>query len=225
MTSRQATGSATNHPHASMTPPTATAHLLVFARHPELGQVKTRLAAGIGNEAALAVYRELLHHTFEAITHVAARKTVWLAAAPVTVAGLPEEWAACEQQLQIPGDLGVKMQAAFSWAFAHGASSVIIIGTDCPGITAALLAQAYAALETHELVIGPAEDGGYYLLGMRDLYKDLFANKSWSTDSVLPNTLADAARLGLRVAQLPTLRDVDDAADLAAWRATGNDPR
>ncbi|WP_022822875.1 TIGR04282 family arsenosugar biosynthesis glycosyltransferase [Hymenobacter norwichensis] len=200
----------------------STAHLLIFARHPELGRVKTRLAAGIGAEVALAVYEELLQHTYDVTAGVAAHKTVWLAEAPTTAGRLPAVWSSYEQRLQFPGDLGLKMQAAFSYAFSRGATAAVIIGTDCPGLTAPTLQQAYAALATHEMVIGPAEDGGYYLLGMNELYQDLFANKSWSTDSVLAHTLADAARLGLRVAQLPTLRDVDDAADLAAWRATSN---
>lgn len=203
---------------------TTTAHLLIFARHPELGRVKTRLAAGIGAAAALAVYQELLQHTYNVTVGVAAHKTVWLAEAPVALGTLPTVWDAYEQQLQFPGDLGLKMQTAFSHAFSHGARTAIIIGTDCPGLTEALLTQAYTALTTHDVVIGPAEDGGYYLLGMNELYQDLFANKSWSTDSVLAHTLNDAVRLGLRVAQLPTLRDVDDAADLAVWRAASSNP-
>ncbi|MBC8082524.1 MAG: TIGR04282 family arsenosugar biosynthesis glycosyltransferase [Hymenobacter sp.] len=199
-------------------------HLLIFARHPELGRVKTRLAAGIGAAAALVVYEELLRHTYAATVAVAARKTVWLAEAPIAAGTVPETWPGYERLLQPPGDLGLKMQAAFACAFAAGAQAALIIGTDCPSLTAALLTHAYAALATHDVVVGPAEDGGYYLLGMKELHTDLFTNKSWSTDSVLAHTLADAARLGLRVAQLPTLRDVDDAADLAAWRAAGNLP-
>lgn len=201
-----------------------TTHLLVFARHPELGRVKTRLAAGIGAEAALAVYQELLQHTYNATTGVDAHKTVWLAEVPVTTGRLPAVWDKYEQQLQFPGDLGLKMQAAFSHAFQQGAKAAVIIGTDCPSLTTELLTQAYTALNTHDVVVGPAEDGGYYLLGMKELYADLFAGKSWSTNSVLAHTLDDAARLGLRVSQLPTLRDVDDAADLAAWRATSAYP-
>jgi len=198
--------------------PQAEPHLLIFARHPELGRVKTRLAAGIGAEAALAVYRELLAHTRSATQNLEARKTVWLAEAPQSSTDEPEPWPGYEQRLQFPGDLGTKMQTAFSHAFAQGATAVLIIGTDCPGLTEALLRDAYAALATHDIVLGPAEDGGYYLLGMKELYEDLFLNKSWSTDSVRAHTLADADRLGLTVWQLPVLRDVDDAADLAAWR-------
>jgi len=198
----------------------ATAHLLIFARHPELGRVKTRLAATIGDEAALAVYRELLAHTRAATQNLAARKTVWLAEAPRSPAVAPDPWSGYEQLLQFPGDLGTKMQAAFSHAFARGAPAVLIIGTDCPGLTEALLRDAYAALATHDVVLGPTQDGGYYLLGMKELYEDLFLNKSWSTDLVRAHTLADADRLGLTLWQLPVLRDVDDVDDLAAWRAT-----
>ncbi|UOQ68090.1 TIGR04282 family arsenosugar biosynthesis glycosyltransferase [Hymenobacter volaticus] len=194
-------------------------HLLVFARYPELGRVKTRLAAGIGDEAALAVYQELLHHTFVVTADVAAHKTLWLAGPSTAPVALPETWNSYEQLYQFPGDLGQKMQAAFAHAFAVGATAALVIGTDCPGITTQLLTDAYALLETHDVVIGPAEDGGYYLLGMKELYTDLFVNKSWSTDAVLLHTLADADRLGLQVAQLPTLRDVDDVDDLKAWRA------
>ncbi|MBC6699567.1 TIGR04282 family arsenosugar biosynthesis glycosyltransferase [Hymenobacter sp. BT190] len=195
-------------------------HLLVFARHPELGKVKTRLAAGIGNEAALAVYRELLAHTRAVAKALPAHKTVWLAEAPTESQSSPDQWPDYEQQLQFPGDLGARMLTAFAHAFNQGARAVLIVGTDCPGLSAAILEQAYTALATHDLVIGPAEDGGYYLLGMKELCEDIFLNKSWSTDSVLAHTLADANRLGLAVAQLPTLRDVDDAADLAAWRSS-----
>jgi len=114
--------------------------------------------------------------------------------------------------------LGARMAQAFAEAFGAGAGQVVIIGTDCPGLSAALLRQAFAQLVHHDLVVGPADDGGYYLLGMNRLRSELFANKAWSTTTVLPDTLADAARLGLRVAQLPTLHDVDSAQDLATWR-------
>jgi glycosyltransferase A (GT-A) superfamily protein (DUF2064 family) len=98
--------------------------------------------------------------------------------------------------------------------------AVTIIGTDCPGLSSAHLARAFELLTSHDVVVGPAADGGYYLLGMNTLYPDFFRNKTWSTASVLSDTLADAARLGLRVVQLPTLHDVDTAEDLATWRAT-----
>jgi rSAM/selenodomain-associated transferase 1 len=114
--------------------------------------------------------------------------------------------------------LGERMHQAFAEAFATGAARVVIIGTDCPGLTPELLQAAFEALHRHDMVVGPADDGGYYLLGLRELQPALFANKNWSTATVLPDTLADAARLGLGVAQLPVLHDVDSGSDLATWR-------
>ena len=198
-----------------------TPHLLIFAREPVLGRVKTRLAAGIGPAAALAVYRELLVLTATAVVAAQVPATVWLAEAPA--AGDPTssrpEWPGLPWRVQLAADLlGARMVQAFDAAFAAGAGRVVIIGTDCPGLSAELLRQAFDQLLTHELVIGPADDGGYYLLGMNQLHAELFDNKVWSTATVLSDTLADAARLGLRVAQLPTLHDVDSAQDLATWR-------
>jgi rSAM/selenodomain-associated transferase 1 len=204
-----------------MTAALSSPHLLVFAREPELGRVKTRLAAGIGAEAALAVYRELLALTAAAVAAAQVPATVWLAEAP-TVADPAQprpEWPGLPWRVQPAADsLGARMAQAFAAAFAAGAGRVVVIGTDCPGLSAALLRQAFDELLTHELVVGPADDGGYYLLGMNKLEADLFSNKAWSTATVLPDTLADAARLGLRVARLPTLHDVDSAQDLATWR-------
>ena len=200
-------------------------HLLIFAREPVLGRVKTRLAAGIGPAAALATYRELLALTATAVAAARVPATVWLAEAPArpTPPSQPRpEWPGLPWRPQPPAEsLGERMRYAFAETFAAGAGRVVIIGTDCPGLTAAGLRQAFAQLATHDLVAGPATDGGYYLLGMKQLHNDLFTNKQWSTATVLADTLADAVRLGLRVAQLPTLADVDSARDLEAWRSAG----
>lgn len=199
----------------------AAEHLLVFARVPALGRVKSRLAAGVGEPAALAAYHELLAITRTAIVEAGMPATIWLAdaAGPEPTATETQEWAGLAACCQPPGDLGERMTAAFAAAFAAGASRVAIIGTDCPGLRASHLRQAFALLEEHDVVLGPATDGGYYLLGMRQPQPELFRNKTWSTASVLADTLADAQRLGHSVALLPELRDVDTADDLAAWRA------
>ena len=197
------------------------AHLLVFARVPALGRVKSRLAAGVGEPAALAIYHELLAITNAAVVAAGMPATVWLAdtADVEPTAAETREWAAHQARCQPEGDLGARMATAFATAFDAGAGRVAIIGTDCPGLRDTHLNEAFALLETNDLVLGPATDGGYYLLGLRQPQPQLFQNKTWSTDSVLTDTLADAGRLGLRVAFLPTLRDVDNAADLAVWRA------
>jgi len=198
-------------------------HLLVFARVPALGRVKTRLAAGVGDAVALATYHELLAITHKAIVEAGVPATVWLAdtAAAQPSAVETQHWPNLAACCQPAGDLGTRMEAAFAAAFAKGAQRVAIIGTDCPGLRAAHLTEAFALLETHDLVLGPATDGGYYLLGSRAPQPELLRNKAWSTASVLADTLADARRLGLRVALLPELRDVDTADDLAAWHAEG----
>lgn len=200
-------------------------HLLIFAREPVLGRVKTRLAADTGPAAALATYRELLALTAAAVAAARVPATVWLADAPAPPANPTQprpEWPGLPWRVQPPADsLGERMHHAFAEAFAAGAQRVLIIGTDCPGLTAAVLHQAGDLLTLHDVVVGPATDGGYYLLAMKRLHDDLFANKQWSTATVLAETLADATRLSLRVAQLPTLTDIDSARDLAAWRAAG----
>lgn len=192
-------------------------HLLIFARHPALGQVKTRLAAGVGEAEALRIYRNLLAHTRAAADGVAVHKALWLAG------DAPEGsefsgWAGYEQRPQAAGDLGQRMHTAFAAAFAAGAKAAVIIGTDCPELSTPLLQQAFERLKTHDVVAGPAHDGGYYLLGMRQMVPDFFLNKTWSTETVLADTLADAQRMGLAVALLPPLSDVDNAEDLAAWQ-------
>jgi len=210
-----------DEPTAGLAPTHEAAHLLVFARVPALGRVKSRLAAGVGAPAALAVYLELLAITRAAVAAAGVPATVWLAdaAGPVPSAAETQEWPGLAAHCQAPGDLGQRMAAAFAAAFAAGAGRVALIGTDCPGLRAAHLTQACALLAEHDVVLGPATDGGYYLLGLRQPRPDLFEHKAWSTATVLADTLADAGRLGLRVALLPELRDVDTAADLAAWRA------
>ncbi|WP_460677580.1 TIGR04282 family arsenosugar biosynthesis glycosyltransferase [Hymenobacter coalescens] len=192
-------------------------HLLIFARYPELGRVKTRLAAELGPDAALAAYRQLLYHTQAAVRPLTAGRTLWLAAPPPPAAG--PLWPGVPQRVQpAAADLGQRMAHAFEDAFAGGAQRVVIIGTDCPGLSTALLERAFQELHTHDVVLGPAHDGGYYLLGLRAPQPALFAGIAWSTEAVLRDTLAIAARQHLAVAQLPTLRDVDTAADWRAWQ-------
>ncbi|HEX8328636.1 MAG TPA: TIGR04282 family arsenosugar biosynthesis glycosyltransferase [Hymenobacter sp.] len=207
--------------HAENQPGPEQSRLLVFARVPLLGRVKSRLAATIGNEAALATYRELLAITREAVVASGVPATVWLAdtAGAAPTAAEAGEWPGLAVRCQPAGDLGERMTAAFAHAFAEGAGRVVIIGTDCPGLRAAHLAQAFASLAENDLVLGPATDGGYYLLGLQAPRPTLFQDKPWSTATVLAETVAEARRLGLRVALLPELRDVDDATDLAEWRA------
>lgn len=192
--------------------------VLVFLRAPERGRVKTRLAAAIGPDAALAVYRRLAEHTVaEALGAGAAVR------AHVTPDGAAAEVAAWlgEGPLYLPqgeGDLGARMEQAFAGAFAAGHSPVAIVGSDLPALSAGLLRRALALLEHHDAVLGPAEDGGYYLLALREPCPALFRGVPWSTERVLAVTLGRLREAGLGAATLEVLRDVDEVEDLpAAW--------
>ena len=186
--------------------------LLVFLKNPEPGRVKTRLAAGIGDTQALAVYQRLLDLTASACDPLVVRKEAWYAQR-MPLAG---EWQmpGMAARIQVGHDLGERMEHAFNEGFASGHSPVIIIGTDCPGLTSAILQEAIDAFGAHDAVIGPARDGGYYLLGLRAPFADVFSNKQWSTSSVLAETMTDLDRAGKRTYVLPELIDVDTEADL-----------
>jgi len=186
--------------------------LLVFLKNPELGMVKTRLAAGIGDAQALAVYQRLLEVTASACAPLAVQKEAWYAqriprSGEWQMPGMPA-------RIQVGHDLGDRMEHAFSAAFTIGHSPVIIIGTDCPGLTTAILQEALDALDAQDAVIGPARDGGYYLLGLRAPFADVFRNKQWSTSSVFAGTMADLDRAGRSTYVLRELIDVDTEADL-----------
>ncbi len=187
-------------------------HLIIFVRNPELGKVKTRLAATVGNERALDVYLKLLSATRQAALGVVCERHVFYAEHPDP----KDDWdsAFFQKNEQTGSDLGERMRNAFAHVLGQGAGQAVIIGSDCPDLTSEILESAFDALQNHDVVIGPAEDGGYYLLGMNRLHPPFFTGKQWSTPTVLADTLADAERAGLTVAMLPTLNDLDDGADL-----------
>jgi len=183
--------------------------LIIFARKPALGKVKTRLAAQIGDEAALRIYLRLLTHTRDVAMHAHCDTHVFLTEPPADLF-----WQDFRLHLQADGDLGEKMHAAFTELFTEGYGKAVIIGSDCPGLQAAHVQKAFDALDEHDVVIGPAADGGYYLLGMNRLHDALFQNKDWSTDAVYSQTTAEIKAARLSYATLPMLHDVDTADDL-----------
>lgn len=186
--------------------------LLLFVRNPELGKVKTRLAAAIGPEKALEIYLHLLQHTRDVTQHLPMDKRVYYAGRVPQNDLWPE--AQYQKRVQPEGDLGQKMEAAFAAAFADGYTSVVIIGSDCLQLTQEVVQQAFEKLQAHDVVVGPAKDGGYYLLGMKTLHPAIFRNKRWSTAHVFPDTLQDILHLHLSYALLPRLSDVDYVEDL-----------
>lgn len=186
--------------------------LLLFIKNPVRGDVKTRLAMDIGDDKALAVYRQLLAHTRKLAQEIDAERYLFYAG-PVNE---EDEWSGqvFHKRQQHGADLGEKMQNAFAAAFQHGHRKAVIIGSDCPGLTSGHIQEAYHQLDFFDVVIGPAEDGGYYLLGMNDLHSALFEGKSWSNPALLQETEATCDTLGRSYYLLSTLRDIDDQDDL-----------
>lgn len=197
--------------------------LQVFAKAPVAGRVKTRLARAIGDDAALAAYREMVERTLATADEARSRgivAAVELWCAPDATHPALRAWArdhGASLHVQRGEDLGERMREALGTALSHG-DAPILIGTDCPAIDADYLRSASASLDTHDAVFGPVEDGGYALVGLaRDV--DAFAGIAWSTSAVMGETRAALRRADASWAELATLWDVDSAEDLARWRA------
>ncbi len=186
--------------------------VLVFAKSPKLGTVKTRLACSIGNKKALWIYEQLLHKT-QAVLKNIPHKTV-LFYSGKTAESLETQFSTYEQYPQQGVDLGARMQAAFQWGFDAGYTKIIILGTDLWELEASLITTAFELLEQQNYVIGPATDGGYYLLGMKEPTPVIFAKKKWSTSSVLKETLSHLK--GKSVGFLDEKNDLDTLEDLKA---------
>lgn len=186
--------------------------LIIFIKNPIKGKAKTRLAKSIGEDKALEVYKELLAHTRNVSEKLAATKFLYYS----WFIDEHDAWdeAIFQKRVQIEGGLGEKMQAAFEEVFAAGFTKAIIIGSDCKELTTAHLQDAFFKLKSHNFVIGPAKDGGYYLLGLQQLEATIFQNKKWSTPTVFSDTIADIEALGKTYALLPVLSDVDEVEDL-----------
>ena len=195
--------------------------LIVFARWPEPGKVKTRLLPALTAEAAAALHRRLLMRTWRTAIQFT---TAHGAELELRHAGGTEadwqHWLGGDFRLrpQAEGDLGARMAGALADASAEGSRATVIIGSDCPQLTPTALAQAFGALAASEVVLGPAEDGGYYLIGLTHPRPNLFAGIKWGTDRVLAQTLEAVSRDGITSAQLDTLADIDRPDDLAGWR-------
>ncbi|MGH7675645.1 MAG: TIGR04282 family arsenosugar biosynthesis glycosyltransferase [Gemmatimonadales bacterium] len=192
--------------------------LAVFVKAPVAGRVKTRLAAEVGVHNAAEIYRGLGRRVVAACVGRGYDTVVWFA--PLGARRAVRHWLkglrVAAFRAQGSGVLGARLAAVFCQHFREGARRVILIGSDCPGVDSRLVSRALAALDKHELVVGPARDGGYYLVGLRAPAPQLFRGIAWSTDAVLEQTLARARQLGLSAALLPTLRDVDTASDAHA---------
>ena len=183
--------------------------VLVFEKNAILGQVKTRLASGMGELPALEIYKHLVQLTYSALEEVPV--PVWTFFSDF----IPESThPIVENSLVQQGrDLGERMSNAFALTFESGRDKVVLIGTDCPTLQNLHLLQAFEALNHSDLVLGPATDGGYYLIGMKSSAAYLFEGIAWSTSQVLSQTLHVASQQGLIVTLLPELDDIDTQED------------
>lgn len=189
--------------------------LLIFIKNPIKGKAKTRLAKTVGDEEALRIYKELLRHTRQVTEQVAAKRHLYYAYFIDT----EDEWpiTSFQKYLQQGGGLGERMTNAFRHAF-QDAQKVVIIGSDCATLTPNLIEQAFEQLTNHDFVIGPAEDGGYYLLGMQALMPFVFENVRWSSPTVLNQTIEHIKSHHKTYCLLPILSDIDTEAD---WKKYG----
>ena len=184
--------------------------LLIFTRNPELGKSKTRLAKTVGDKTALEIYKLLLEKTRDVSSKVTADKAVYYSV-KVRYEDIWDENSYQKYQ-QVGEDLGIRMLHAFKNGFDVGYQKVLIIGSDLYDLTSEIIESAFVELDTNDVVIGPAEDGGYYLLGMNSLHTAIFKNKDWGTSSVRKDTLADLK--DKKVHLLQELNDVDVFEDI-----------
>lgn len=191
------------------------ARICVFVKAPIEGDVKTRLAATIGTARATELARAFIEDTFDAVASQSRMKPVAVVAGDASL--IPPLPANMSVWAQGGGDLGARLERCMSRALAGGAD-VLIVGTDSPGLPVELIDVARRALESHDVVIGPADDGGFYLVGATKCPRGMFSDLPWSDPRTCQATLARFRRLGLSVFELPPWFDVDVEADLERLR-------
>ncbi len=193
--------------------------LIIFTRYPEPGKTKTRLIPVLGAEGAAALHRQMAERILSWAKPMRSENL----SLEIRVEGETElirNWLGSDLSCreQGGGDLGLRMSRAFEEGFQAGFDNIVLIGTDCPGLSADLVRIAFARLASEEAVLGPANDGGYYLIGLHKTVPALFENIPWGTAEVLHSTLDLAAGLRLRVSLLEPLDDIDRPEDLRIWK-------
>ncbi len=186
--------------------------LIIFVRNPQLGKVKTRIADTLGDAAALNIYEVLLEKTKSIVQDLPCKKYVYYS----DHIGEQDIWSddIFTKRLQVEGDLGEKMKMAFQEVINDGAEKIVIIGSDCFDLNTKIIENAFACLNFNDAVLGPAEDGGYYLLGLKELISSVFELKEWSTSTLCNSTFYALKEQFKEVVMLPTLNDVDEAKDV-----------
>jgi rSAM/selenodomain-associated transferase 1 len=194
--------------------------LIVFAREPLPGTVKTRLAASIGNHAAAELYESMLRDVLKSARQLRDVDTVvYWDCEEESLPVLAERYE-CNARRQSQGSLGQRMQTALEEMFATSCDVCCIVGSDAPDLPISFIQDAYELLAESQwdLVFGPSRDGGYYLLGQREVWPQLFTNIPWSSADVLEKSLAAARVSGLTAALLPEWQDIDTLEDLRAFQ-------
>ncbi|MDI1323533.1 MAG: TIGR04282 family arsenosugar biosynthesis glycosyltransferase [Algoriphagus sp.] len=185
--------------------------LIIFQKNAILGKVKTRISIEVGDEAAMEIYQELVMHTHGVCKNVDAHKFLFFSDfIPDDISEYSQDY---QFEVQAGKDLGLRMEDAFDRIFSKGYKKIVILGTDCGELESKILEEAFDLLENQEVVIGPARDGGYYLLGMKKLIGDLFSEIAWSTEKVLFQTMEKLENNSISYELLEILSDVDRIED------------
>ncbi|MEM9544296.1 MAG: TIGR04282 family arsenosugar biosynthesis glycosyltransferase [Cyanobacteria bacterium P01_E01_bin.42] len=200
--------------------------LVIFTRYPEPGKTKTRLIPALGAEGAAELQRQMTEHTLKQAQKLLESRSLSI---EIHFSGGTEEsmrsWLGSEWVYfpQATGDLGKRIQTAFEKAFFEEMTRVVIIGIDCPDLNSDRLSEAFKSLYRRDLVLGEADDGGYYLVGLSRYIPQLFQRINWGTAQVWQQTIAIAESLGLAISKLPVLSDVDYPEDLKIWERVMRD--
>lgn len=187
--------------------------LIVFARNPELGKCKTRLAKVIGDYNALEVYKFLINHTATIASKVNCDSYVFYSENITKNDSWDDSYF--NKRLQYGADLGERMNNAFEILFKDGYEKVVIIGSDLLDLNEIIIENAFTALESNDITIGPAEDGGYYLLGMKALHQTVFNIENWGTETVYQQTISKLIHNSVYVLEM--LNDIDTIEDLKPY--------
>ena len=189
--------------------------IIIFTRNPELGKVKKRLSKTVGPKTALDIYKLLLKDTEKTVRGINCDKTVYYSNS------IQEDdiWdvSVYQKHKQKGADLGERMCNAFKQGFNDGYKKIILIGTDLPDISEQIIQNSLDALNNNNVVFGPAEDGGYYLVGLSKFHQCIFENKAWSTSNLLENTLKELKQKKIGVSLIETLNDIDTFEDLKTF--------
>jgi len=194
--------------------PTSKKALIIFTRNPESGQVKTRLSKTLGDEATLKIYTYLLQHTATVSKQIKADKYVFYSENILKNDLWDDD--VFRKKMQNGTDLGTRMHNAFAELFELGYEKVLIVGSDLLDLNQSHIENAFEQLNQHDIVIGPSHDGGYYLLGMKAMHKNIFENKDWGTETVLEDTLSDLEQNDVEL--LEELNDIDTFEDMKHYK-------